>query len=90
MTHDVGLRHAARLLRRFLVVDVSGSIAKSSRIGALNHAVEQSLRRLAAAERDNPGIEVLVQVAALADEAWWLVSTSTPVADLGWTGVQAV
>lgn len=79
---------ARRELHVIIALDCSGSM-RGDRIASLNYALKSSVPELKEVARENPEIEVLVQVVEFSSTVRWQTKAPIKVADWQWQDVVA-
>lgn len=90
MDDRIGGAVARRPLHFIWVLDVSGSMAVSGKIQALNFALEETLPLLREDAADNPGTQLYVRVLTFATAPTWLYPDPVPIESFRWEPVAAV
>lgn len=79
---------ANRPLHFFWVVDCSGSMY-GEKIGALNHAIQETVPEMVDAAADNPNAQLLIRTLQFSTGASWVTSTPVPVEEFAWEDLEA-
>lgn len=79
---------ASRPLDFIWVCDTSGSMA-GAKIARLNFAINDALGPMREAADENPQAKVFVRAMSFDDDARWVIEERTPLAEFGWTALQA-
>lgn len=75
---------ARRPLHFIIAADVSGSMAAGGKIESLNYALATMMLELAAWERSQSDIQVLVRVIVFGNHAEWHIAEPTPPSQVSW------
>src|SRR5689334_21791961 len=79
-----------RPLHFIWLLDVSGSMAVSGKIQALNTAIEETLPQLREEARDHPQARMMMSTLTFATRVEWMQRTPVPVDTYRWQPVRAV
>jgi hypothetical protein len=89
MSKRPGGELASRPLHFIWIADSSGSMEQDGKIQSLNTAIREAIPHMKKVAEDNPNAQVLVRAVKFSNGAQWHIAQPTPVADFGWTDLNA-
>lgn len=80
---------ASRPLHFFWMVDCSGSMFGSGKIGTVNNAIQECIPEMVAAADNNPNAQLLIRALQFSTGASWITANPVPIEDYSWEDMEA-